>query len=107
MSVKIEFKVPAADRRRKNYTQTGVLFEHPIGGKPVAMVLQDNGDVAHYATGGLILRGNTVKARKLSIYVANPYGRKRSNKEIIQQLLNEIDAERFYRVVEAHPVLNT
>lgn len=107
MAVKIEFTVPARDRRRKNYTQTGKLFEYPIGGKPIAFVLQDNGDVAHYATGGLALKANSIKARKLSHYVANPYGSKLTDMTIISELLSEIDADRFHRATSAHPILNT
>lgn len=104
---KIYFNVPSHDRRRKNYTQCGSRFTHTIGDTPVVFVLQDNGNVAHLATGGVVLSNNSIMARMVSHYTHNPYSTKLTAKKAIAQLLDEIDPKVFYDVTSRHPVINS
>lgn len=105
-SRKITFNVPSRDRRKKNYTETGISMTAVVGTELVKFVQQDNGDIAHYATGGIVLKSNSIKARLLSRYVANPYDELPSERVMAAIMIGEIDPDHFNAAVAKVPVIN-
>jgi len=94
---------------------TGYVALLPVGDKTVKFVLQDDAFetpcLTHYASGIITIHSNTVAARKLAKYVANPYSTPMTDRQICAEILNEIvnqhGAEKILAKFDAAKIINT
>jgi hypothetical protein len=111
MPAKITFLIAT---KQGPIVKTGYAANFKIADKVVKFVIQDVTDesvqLTHFASGYTAITDNSINARKLSLYVSNPYASKLSNREICEALLNEIiakiGAEKLLAKFESVPVIN-
>lgn len=114
MPAKITFKVPT--QKNGLIEKTGLVMIIPINTTNVKFVIQDgiegeSPSLTHYASGMTAVSSNSVAARKLSRYVANPYSTPLSNRVIcfilMQEIIAKIGADKLMEKLNSAPVINS
>lgn len=113
--MRIVFKIPTFEgkgkaQRRVDIDATGQLFVLPIGGVKVRCVLQDNGALAHWATGFVITPTGVqaVKVERMARLSSYTRTSDRQAAEIaLARLVERVGPARVLAAMEAQTVINT
>jgi len=113
--MRVTFKIPAHEgkgkaQRRVEIDATGQLFSLSVGGVKIRCVLQDNGALAHWAS-GFVISQSGVQAVKLECMARlSSYTRtsdRRAAEIALSRIVDRIGAEKVLAAMEAQTVINT
>jgi hypothetical protein len=108
----ITYKVPVALKGKIGFEErTGTVAVMQIGPRRIRCAIQENGALAHVASGNLIVNANRISA----VHVGNLMGRgsyapklsaRRAAEIALANIINQVGHEKVLAVIDAAPVIN-
>lgn len=109
----VTYKIPVREKNGKiSYEErTGTVAVMQIGPRRIRCAIQENGALAHVASGNVIVSPQRISNAKLSHYVrVGTYGKQltaRGAAEVaLAEIINQVGHEKVLAVIDAAPVLN-
>lgn len=112
----VTYKVPVAfqDKRRKGKIgyeeRTGTVAIFKVAGRQVRCAIQENGALAHIASGNLIVNANMVAGLHVRHAVSRGTYTKLTARDAckicLDEIIAKIGAEKFFSIIDAAPVIN-
>lgn len=108
----ITYKVPVALKGKIGFEErTGTVAVMQIGPRRIRCAIQDDGALAHVASGNIIVNATRINAAHLSHFMSGGnYGPKLSARRAAEialaNIINQVGHEKVLAVIDAAPVLN-
>lgn len=109
----VTYKVPVREKSGKitHEERTGTVAVMQIGPRRVRCAIQENGALAHVASGNIIVSAQRISNTNLSHFLrvgsyGKPLSARRAAEIALAEIINQAGHEKVLAVIDAAPVLN-